>query len=617
MSEDLLRIYDRELRFLQKLASDFAAEQPKVGVRLRIAGEKVEDPHVRRLIEGVAYLNARVRRKLDDQFPELSTGLLSLLYPHFLAPIPSLSIVQFVAKPDLGGAYRVPRGLELDTELVDEARCRYRTCYAVEAWPIRFAGARIQALPFQAPKTPASGDAQSVLEIRLECASPQVRFAELAPERLRFYLNLPQQHAGTLYELLLNDALEIALASAPNDPEPAVLPAAALHAVGFEHDEGLLPYPAQSFVGYRLLTEYFAFPEKFHFVELRGLPAAKWARVGREARLYVYLRRSERDLESLLDKDKSASALALNCTPVVNLFEMACEPLNLDRRVDELLVVPDERRRTAFEVHSVRSVDAVVSEDRSVACAPFFGIERLARNDEQRVWWTAQHRAAEARDDEDEERVQDGPMDLWLQLAEHGVLADQANVVLLVRALVTNRELPKRLPYGNDRPHFSFASGSGPIERIRCLRKPTDPLRPAASDDRLWNLVAHLALNQISLGGEQGTQALKELLRLYDLTGSAANRAAIEGVTSLVTRRSAMRAVIDGQPGLVQGSEVVLALDADKLRTKGAFLFASVLERFLGLYAHMNTFVQLVLRASDREHEVKRWPPRAGDRSLI
>jgi type VI secretion system protein ImpG len=617
MSEDLLRYFDRELRFLQKLAADFASDNPKVGLRLRIAGEKVEDPHVRRLLEGVAFLNARVRRKLDDEFPELASGLLALLYPHFLAITPSFSIVQFVAKSDLGGAWRARRGLELETEPVEDTRCRYRTCYPVDAWPIRVAGARLHPTPFQAPKTSAAGEAEAVLELRLECASPQTRFADLHPERLRFYLNAPSVHAGALYELLLNDALEIALADGPSDAQPAVLAPSDLVPVGFELDEGLQPYPAQSFVGYRLLSEFFAFPEKFLFVELRHLPAAKWARMGREARIYVYLRRTHRDLESLLEKDKAAATFALNCTPVTNLFSMLCEPITLDRRQSELLVVPDVRRRPAYEVHSIESVEAVVSEDRSLPCAPFFGVDRLGQVGDDPVWWTAARRSAESVEGEDEDATEGGPTETWLSLVEHGLFENEANVVLSVRALVCNRDLPKRLPYGPDRPQFSIASGSGPVEKIRCLRKPTDPRRPSPSDDRLWNLVSHLSLNQVSLAGEGGAQALKELLRLYDVLGSAANRATIDGVTSVRTRRAAMRAQIDGQPGLVQGTEVALAVDADKLRTRGAYLFASVLERFLGLYAHMNTFVQLVLRVSDREGEVKRWTPRVGDRSLI
>ncbi len=616
MAEDLLRYYDRELRFLQKLSADFAARNPKVGLRLRISEEKIEDPHVRRLVEGVALLNARIRAKLDDEFPELTHGLLTLLEPHLVSPMPSLSILQFAAKPDLTAAHVVPKGTQLESEPVDGVRCRFQTVYPVEAWPIRVAGARLVPTPFQAPPSPVAGDAAAVLEIRLECAAPQGKFAELAPERLRFYLNLPAPHAGALHELLLNDTLGLALASDANDPAPALLPPQALRPVGFEPDEGLVPYPSQSFLGYRLLTEFFAFPEKFLFVDLEGLPASKFAKLGREARLYVYVRRSQRELEGLLEKDKAATSLALGCTPVVNLFRHRADGIELDRHASELCIVPDQRRRGAHEVWSVDSVTAVTAGGREFRCAPFFGVDRFGGDADETVWWTATRRLAEATA-EDEEHPDDGPTEMWLSVVEHGLLKDEPDVVLETRVTATNRDLPRRLPFGAGRPHFSFSSGGGGVEQVRCLVKPTDPQRRPLEDRRLWDLVSLLALHQVSLAGPQGAQALREVLRLHDVKGSNASKAAIEGVRTVTSRRSTMRVSVDGTPGLVQGTEVTLELDAQRTRFKGTFLFGCVLERFLGLYAPMNSFVQLVLRTTDREGEVRRWAPRAGDRSLI
>jgi type VI secretion system protein ImpG len=477
MAEDLLRYYDRELRFLQKLSADFAARNPKVGLRLRISEEKIEDPHVRRLVEGVALLNARIRSKLDDEFPELTHGLLTLLEPHLVSPMPSLSILQFAAKPDLTAAHVVPKGTQLESEPVDGVRCRFQTVYPVEAWPIRVAGARLVPTPFQAPPSPVAGDAAAVLEIRLECTAPQGKFAELAPERLRFYLNVPPQHAGALYELLLNDALGLALASDANDPAPALLPPEALRPVGFEADEGLVPYPSQSFLGYRLLSEFFAFPEKFLFVDLEGLPAQKFAKLGREARLYVYVRRSQRELEGLLEKDKAATSLALGCTPVVNLFRQRADPLELDRHASELCVVPDQRRRGAHEVWSVDSMTAVTAGGREFRCAPFFGVDRFGGDADETVWWTATRRAEATG--EDEEHPDDGPTEMWLTVVEHGLLKDEPDVVLETRITATNRDLPQTPAVWRRAPALLVLVG-GRRRRAACAASSSPPTRSAA-----------------------------------------------------------------------------------------------------------------------------------------
>ncbi len=272
MSDELLPYYNRELSFIRRLGAQFAKDHPKIAGRLRLGEEGVsEDPHAERMIEAFAYLNARTRHKLEDEFPELTESLLGVLYPHYQAPIPSLAIVQLELDPEqkqLTTGHTVPRHTQLETESIQGEPCRFRTCYPVTLWPIAVQEAGLSRPPFLAPRTPHSAQAEAVLRLALSCRDESLTFAGLSISSLRFFLKGQPQYIYRLYELILNNTIEVALANGPDDDAPVVLDPDCLRQVGFERDEGLLPYSPRSFLGYRLLTEYFAFAEKFLFVDL-------------------------------------------------------------------------------------------------------------------------------------------------------------------------------------------------------------------------------------------------------------------------------------------------------------------------------------------------------------
>ncbi|MGI9498574.1 MAG: type VI secretion system baseplate subunit TssF, partial [Geminicoccaceae bacterium] len=246
MFEDLLGYYERELSYVRRQGAAFAKANPKIAGRLRIGPESVDDPHVSRLIEAFAFLNARVHRKLDDDFPELIDGLLGVLYPHYLAPIPSMAIAQFAPQADLAEPYLVPRHAPLRTEAVAGEPCRFRTCYPVTLWPVTVESARLAGRPLSAPHHAQLGQAQSVLRLRLQSINPALSLSALPIDRLRFFLAGQPQEAAPLHELILNDCIGLALADSPNDPSPTILPPESITPVGFERDEGMLDYTAHA-----------------------------------------------------------------------------------------------------------------------------------------------------------------------------------------------------------------------------------------------------------------------------------------------------------------------------------------------------------------------------------
>ena len=310
MSDRLLPLYDQELAYLRTLAGEFADAHPKIAGRLRLSPDAVDDPHVARMIEGFALIAARIRQKLDDEFPELTGSLLGALYPHLLAPFPSATIASFAPIEALDGSYTVARHTPLEMEPIDGEACRYRTTQAVELWPIAVRAASISARPLVAPPGPFTDRASSCLRVVLECLSPEASFGALGLDRLRFYLHGQPQHGAALLELLCNDLVGVAVAEHPEDPAAVFLGPHSLRPLGFAPEEALLPRSPRSFEGYCLLGEYFGFPAKFLFVELSGISAKTLRGAGSRLELFFYFRGTSTPTAS-----SSAAPRSSTCSP--------------------------------------------------------------------------------------------------------------------------------------------------------------------------------------------------------------------------------------------------------------------------------------------------------------
>jgi type VI secretion system protein ImpG len=613
MSDALLPYYHRELSFLRRQGARFAEAHPKIAGRLRLGADSSEDPHVERMLEAFAFLTARVRHKLDDDFPELTEALLGVLYPHYAAPLPSMAVVQLELGPDrreLTAGYTVPRHSPLETEAIQGEPCRFRTCYSVTVWPISVEAAALGRPPFQAPPTDWSAEAASVLRVRLTCMSESMTFAKLGPASLRFFLKGQPQHAETLYELLFNNALGVALANGPDDTRPVLLEKDCLQSVGFAEGESILPYTARSPAGYRLLSEYFAFRHKFLFCDLTGLGPRVVRGIGRSLDVYVFLDRVVPDLEQNL----SAETFRLGCTPIVNLYKQRAEPIALTHGEHEYRVVPDARHPLAHEIYAVEHVGACGPDGEEVEYRPFFGPGHAAGGDAEPVYWHGSRRPAE-----EGPTSLDGGTEVYLSLVDlHQSPAATAGWTVDVETTCLSRDLPQRLPYGGDQPRLRLTAGGGPVSRISCLTPPTRTLRPYLRQGAQWKLVSHLSLGHQSLvDHDDKALALREILKLYDFGDSAEVRKMIDGIDGVTSRHVVSRVRGRHGGGFCRGVEITVHFDEAKFAGSGLFLFASVLERFLALYCSVNSFTKLVATVKGREGELRRWSPRAGEKPLI
>lgn len=600
MDDRILSYYERELTYIREMGAEFARKYPKIAGRLLLEPDKCEDPHTERLIEAFAFLCGRIHGKIDDDFPEITESLLGILYPHYVNPIPSMSVVRFEPmKKTIGLAgYRIERNTALYSRPVGGHPCRFATAYPVTLWPVEVVSAGLRD-----PKKPVRG-AHQAIHIRLKTYN-DVAMSQIPWEGLRFFLNGQAQHVHHLYELLMNNACHVEIEAAGRTGKVEVVPlSAALRPVGFGEDEGTLPYSKRSFPGYLLLFEYFCFPEKFLFVDLCGLDALKGRDLGDTLDLHIYLDRAAKPNTVV-----SEETFCLNAAPVVNLFERVAEPIRVDQKKPEYRIIPDIRRQESTEIFSVDRVAATSAEAPGtfIDYNPFYSIgHHIDDEDEQgrRVFWLMERRPSG--------RKGDSGTEVYLSFCDaRAVPADPEAETVTPFVTCTNRDLPARLPFGDPGGDFEMESAA-PVARIQCLMKPTPTRRPALGGALQWRLISHLSLNYLSLVEDGGT-ALKEILKLYDFENSAVTRQQINGIVGVSSRPVARRI---GE-SFVRGVDVTIEFDENKFVGTGLFLFASVIERFLGQYVSINSFCQLTARTNQRKDPLRKWAPRNGNRVLL
>ncbi|MED5297239.1 MAG: type VI secretion system baseplate subunit TssF [Pseudomonadota bacterium] len=611
MLDELLPYYERELSHLRFLGREFAREYPKVASRLQLEEDDCSDPHTERLIEAFAFLAARVHKKLDDDLPEIVESFLNVLYPHYLTPTPSLSVVQF----DLGqqsaldSAYPIARHTELMSAPLAEGALHFRTCYDVTVWPVRVDEARFVLLERSAFNG-RDGDAVARLDIEMT-GTGQQPLGKLGIDRLRFFLDGEGPLMHPLYELLFNNLCRLSISVEEGGRWREIsLPLETVQPVGFDAQEGLLDYSERSFLGYRLLHEYFIFPEKFMFVDLMGLDRALATYQGSRVRLhFLFSDYDQPERLARLAQTVGRNQFRLGCTPIINLFERMAEPIQLTHTRHEYPVTADVRYPAAVEILSITQVKRVrktAEKDQVRPCHPFFEPRghRLKKGDS---YWLAK-RIPSARE-------RDQGTNLMLRLVDRELTqVDSASDALSLNITCSNRDLPQQLTIGNPQGDF-FLPKEQVVKSIRCLRKPTAAVRPPLGKGAIWRLVSHLSVNHLSLAS-QGREALLEILSLYNYRDRDAARRQINGISAIETE-VAMTRIGHPRPAFVRGLGVRLQLDESQFIGSGIFLFGMVLDHFFGQYCSINSFTQLTLISQQREREVVTWPPRTGTQPLV
>ncbi len=625
MDTRLLRHYETELAYLREMGEEFANAYPKIAARLGMEALEVHDPYVERLLEGSAFLSARVQLELELQYPQFTGHLLEIVYPHYLAPTPSMMISQLhpdMENADLEDGYTVPRGTQLRSASPDGASspCVFRTGADLTLWPVTVSEAEYIDGRGELVAAGVAGATEARAGIRLRLrrhgGAPLAELTKL--DALTFFLGGQGGAGWKLLELLCTETTGLVARSTDRRADWVAPLRGALNHRGFEPDEALLPTPRRSFDGYRLLQEYFAMPQRFFFTELTGLAPAMMRAAGEEVDIYILLRDGLPEIAPAIKPE----AFQLNCVPAVNLFEKRCDRVHVTRGDFEQHVVPDRTAPLDYEIHSVQSVTAISTEgDIDVPFEPFFSVDDLTPLGEGgKCFYTV---ARKMRQRNERERLRGGRTnylgsEVFVSLVDGDNAPYRSDVSqLAVRAVVTNRDLPLLLSTGA--PDLFHLPEGGPVAQVTTPVSPTRPRPTLAQGDTAWRLISHLSLNYLSIADSEGgaaAAALREMIGLYAPESDRAVRRQLEGITD-VSSRPIVRRMSDGMLSTaVRGLEVRIDFDESFFEGVSVYLLGAVLERFLRGHATINSFTETAL-VSQQRGELKRWRPATGHGRII
>ena len=623
MNRNFLGLYNNELHHLREVAAEFARDFPKIAGRLALdkeAKEECPDPFVERLLEGVAYLGARVQLKIEAEFPRFTRSLLETVYPHYLCPTPSMSIVHMEPDPNSSATpegFLIPRGSALQgTSSASDSVCEFRTAHDVRIWPLKVAEGKYLTRNMSELGLTNTFGAKAAIRIRLQVQG-DMKLKALQLNQLPFFVRGLNEAPAAILEQIFARAAHVVIRTAKTQGNVChVLPPTTLHRGGLRQSEALLPFAPRGFEGYRLVHEYFAMPERFLFFEFTELREALQKCDCQTVDLIILLNEAEPRLENIVD----AQTFDLFCTPIINLFPKQLDPISLGDKFSEYHAVPDRTRQLDYEIYQVeKAVGQGASADSRQIFQPFY----LARDTdlESAAYYSCNRvpRVLSAREKQFGATSSYAGSEMYIALVDGHAAPYNANLAQLdVKALCTNRHLPIQLVTRQGKTDFRL-NLFAPVSSIRCIVGPTVP-KPAHPDGEIaWRVISHMSLNYLSLlnaSDETGPAGLREMLKLYCDSNDLRSQKQVDCIIAAFCQPITRRVDAPGPLTFGRGLQVTLDFDEHAFEGSGIFILGSVLEQFFARYVSINSFTETVIRSQQRG-EIIKWPAHPGKRQLI
>jgi type VI secretion system protein ImpG len=649
VNREFLDLYNIELQLLKEHGKEFAEAYPEIAGRLGGLLAERSDPMISGLLEGTAFLAARVQLKLKHEFPEFTNNLLEQLVPNYLAPTPSVMLAQ--AEPKFADAalregVRLARGAYLDATFRDvdrPASCRFRLTSDITLWPLEVRAAEYFTAPaqLQALKIPITSDVTAGLRLTLThrfsetlAVEAQDKSADTKPEhwvsgcRLK---SLPVHLLGAegdcdgLYEAVHARRVGLYFRFLRNG-EPTVVRAddVEIEQIGFSSEEALFPNENRVFTGFDLMREYFVFPRKFLGFRLNRLDRILKLLDARTVEIVMTFRETNLRLAAAV----RPSMFALYAAPAVNMFEMQTDRVPIARGRHEYHVVPDRSRTLEFEPIRIIKVSAhrpggqeampvqplyAPAHDTGHTNSLTYTVRRLPRRRSQRERDSA-HRSEYVG------------TEMYISIVDPRQSSAEAIAELSVRAVCSNRHLPEHMPAGNEGVVMHLLDN---FELpLRCVSGPTKPREPIVSQIRsssevastgsvAWRLINVLSLNHLGISARTDrADALREVLTTFAGLPEQATERRLRGVRSVDTTPVVRRLQRPEGTAVARGTRVRVTLEETAFEGWGLFLFGAMLDRFFCEYAGFNHFTETVIVSSERG-EVARWPARIGLRRSL
>ncbi len=570
--------YEKELAYLREGGKEFARHHPDRARYLNLDDPRARDPHVERLLESFAFLAARIHKKLDDEFPEITHALLSLIYPYYLCPVPSISILEFKPiKGRISDLQTIPRKTMVDSEPVEGTHvCRFQTCYDVNIYPVSL---------LQASIIHKGGD--NFISLRFEVENG-INIANMGLDRIRLYLFGEPAVTYTIYRLLNQQVEGIVFR---DDREGSVKNYGKIEMAGFKKDESVFQYAEHSYHAYRLLEEYFVFPEKFLFVDICGLKGLSALEVTSYFEVEIKLKTKVPAGLRL-----SSENFRLYCTPVVNIFSRDAEPIRLDHLNTKYRIMADLVQPQNFEVYSVDKVEGIaLNTGQRHEYKPFYSFRHEEIKGEEAYYHLTK------------EESPWGGWDTYISFVSPQGDDPLLNESISLELTCTNGNLAKKIGIGGICCPTENVPG---FVKFSNITQPTAALRPELGKGLEWKFISHLALNFLSI---TNTSGLRTLLEIYNTGNTKANRRRIAGIVEVDAFPEQI--LLHGVP--IRGTHIHLKLNEKHFEDEGdILLFSSVLNEFISLYASINSFTRLTIGCTGSEVSIQ-WPAAGGKQKIM
>lgn len=599
--QEHLVYYEQELALLREMGAAFAEKYPKVASRLSLSPDVSPDPHTERLLESFAFLTSYLKKDINNQFPRVASTLLNTLQPQLVAPLPPMSIAELsldLSKGKSTTGYPVKRDFPLFTRAAKGEVCRFQTCYDMTLWPFEITNVAIEPAnmyDFANSLTPYP------FVMRISLKTDALPLNKYDVDNLQFYINSDSVMANMLYEAIFLTDHKVGLVN-PETKEFSLLPEGSIESVGFGDHEHVLPDFPQALPAYRLLQEFFAFPNKFLFFNVKNISFDKMTK---EASILIPMASYDDSFAKNIIVTKDT--IKLGCTPIINLFPKITDPIDFDKKRTEYALAPDVRRTLTTEIHSIQEVVSSVPNSSKVEkVSAYFSYNHEDIQDQKKSYWYARRTAAMPGIPGTQMSVSFVDLDFSVK--------SPPQEVIYARTLCTNRNLAIFIQPGS----ILEADRALPTKEIKCLHQPTPTVYNSADGADQWKLISQLSLDYLSLSsGAESLKAFQELLTLYSGDIAATMPTGITHIMALSVDKIVRRIGQDAWRGMVKGTGVTMTLDTQSFARKDALLFSAVLSHFLNLYCTINTFVELAIKKPDESEIWKRWAPRIGAHPLL